>query len=180
MKFLTANGKGSPGSKAFQAAVESLYGIAYSIKMGLKFKKIGPLPKGYFDFKIPPLEGLWWQPGEFNISNKQPFEWQLMIMVPPFVSSKLFVSAKEVAKTKRPDVPYDGVRLEEFNEARVIQLTHIGPYDTESETIERLVNYARKYNLQFAGKHHEIYMSDPRRTKPENLKTVLRYPVGIN
>ncbi len=178
LHYISATGKGSPGSPEFQEAIRALYGVAYRIKMGLKFDKIVK-PVGYFDFKVPPLEGIWgWEDGSyFDASNKDNWEWQLMIMMPAFVSQNLFDQAVEQAKENHPDIPYDMVSLTRVAEGEAIQTTHIGPYKTEPRTVEKLVDYAKTHHYTIAGKHHEIYMGDPRRTSPEKLKTVLRYPV---
>ena len=177
MKFLTLEGKGSPESPGFLKAVQCLYGVAFSIKMDLKIGKLKP-PGGYFDYKVPPLEGLWWSAGQFDMSNKDAWQWRLMIMLPAFVSQPIFNEAIAQAKAKRPNLPYSKVELEEFEEGDAVQMTHIGPYAKEGHTIDKLVAYAEDHAEKISGRHHEIYISDPRRTKPEKLKTVLRYPVA--
>lgn len=179
MKFIVVGGKGSPESPLFQQAIQSLYGIAFGIKMGLKFGKLSPKPVAYFDFKVPPLEGLWWQ-GDgkvFNVHDRDNWQWQVMILMPPFVDDGLVEKARQQAAAKHPEVDYSSVKLEEFKEGKTIQTMHIGPYATEPQTIQRLMDYIQKNNYRVAGRHHEIYMADPRRTTPEKLKTVLRYPV---
>lgn len=179
MKYLVVNGRGAPGSPAFQQAIKSLYGIAFGIKMGLKFNKM-PKPKGYFDFKMPPLEGLWWQQGVINPASKEAFEWSLMIMMPNYVTKELLNQARLQVGSKHPLIPYSLVSLQEFEEGSAIQTVHVGSYATEDYDIERLQNYAKKYHYEIAGKHHEIYISNPRITKTQDLKTVLRYPVRLN
>ena len=178
MKFITFSGIGSPQSGGFQSAIQSLYGIAFTIKMGLKFGKLYR-PEGYHDFKVSPLEGLWWQDNGkmFDMDDKVNWRWQLMIMVPSFVDKGLINKARTQAETKHPDVPYSQVKLEEIEEGKSIQTTHVGPYSAQAGTVDKLMDYAKKHSYQITGKHHEIYMSDPRRTKPEKLKTVLRYAI---
>ena len=176
MRFLTIGGRGSPGSADFQQAVQSLYGLIYSLKMGLKFSKL-PRPKNYHEFKVPPLEGLWWQPGGTNLKNRATWRWRLMIMVPDYINDYLVDRARGQALAKHPDAHYHLVRLESFYEGFSIQATHIGAYADEVRTIKSLTDYAKNHGLQINGKHHEIYMGDPRRTKPEKLKTLIRYPV---
>ncbi|OGL34981.1 hypothetical protein A3F65_02225 [Candidatus Saccharibacteria bacterium RIFCSPHIGHO2_12_FULL_47_16b] len=176
MQFLSVSGKGAPTSEVFHKAIQSLYGLAFGLKMGLKFGKIDK-PTGYFDYKMPALEGLWWQSGGWDMASPEKWQWRLLIMQPPFVTEQLFDEAKTQAKQKHPEIPYDKVRLEDFEEGSSIQTLHVGPYDKEQATIERLMDYAKAAGYKIAGHHHEIYMGDPRRTKPERLKTVLRYHI---
>jgi hypothetical protein len=180
MHFLTVRGKGTPRSRAFRHGVQALYGVVYGIKMGLKFGKFGP-PAGYFDFKIAPLEGLWWHPEAQNpnemAAKLDEYEWRLLILVPAFVEQPLVDLAKQQAAEKHPETDYSQVTLERVDEGRAIQTTHLGPYAAEPVTVARLEAYARGHGLQITGKHHEIYMNDPRRTRPENIRTVLRYAV---
>lgn len=179
MKFITITGQGSPESTGFHEAIQALYGIAFTIKMGLKFNKL-EAPDEYYDFKVSPLEGLWWQNNGkfFDMNDKASWQWRLMIMVPDFVDNELVEKARVQAVSKHPDIPYHRVILEEFEEGKSIQTTHIGPYADEAVTVKKLLAYAKEHNYRIDGKHHEIYMGDPRRTKPEKLKTVIRYPVA--
>ena len=146
--------------------------------MGLKFGKL-PKPKGYFDYKVGALETLWWSTGTvFDIRNSKTLRWEAYLMVPPFVSKKLVEEARRQAEAKHPDVPYEKVSLKFVDEGRSVQTLHIGPYAKEQPTIDRLHRHIADHGLVIEGKHHEIYISDPRRTKPEKLKTVIRYAVN--
>lgn len=176
MNFLGFEGKGSPETKAFQDAVQSLYTMAFTLKMGMKFKKIAK-PRGYHDYKVPPLEGLWWMKGPFDLSKRNAFEWQLLILLPAFVTKTELNVSIEQARQKKPELPLNKVALVELDEGPSIQTLHVGPYSAEPETIAKLMEYAKEKRLTITGKHHEIYMSDPRRTPPQKLKTILRYPV---
>jgi hypothetical protein len=145
--------------------------------MGLKFGQI-PRPDGYFDYKVGALETLWWSTGKkLEIDNPRTLRWQAYLMVPWFVTSKLLKAARQAAKAKHPEVAYEAVSLETIREGHCVQALHVGPYDQELPTIERLQAYMAEHGLVANGKHHEIYMSDPRRTAPAKLKTVIRQPV---
>lgn len=176
VQVISVTGKGAPESKNFQQAIASLYGIAYGLKMGFKFGKLAK-PKGYFDFKVPPLEGLWWQDGGFDMKARAGWEWKVMILMPAFINGAAITAARQQALSKHPEIPYDDVKLENFNEGHAVQLTHMGPYAEEPKTIAKLMEYIKDKGFAVSGKHHEIYMNDPRRVKPEKIKTVLRYPV---
>lgn len=178
VKIIAVSGNEPPASKQYQTAIACLYGIDYTLKMGLKFGKL-PKPKGYFDYKVGGLETLWWSKKgtEIEISNPETLRWKAYLMVPQFVDQKLFTQATAMAKEKKPEIPYENASFEEIDEGRSIQMLNIGPYDKEMPTIEALHKYAKGHGFKISGKHHEIYISDPRRTKPEKLKTVIRYPV---
>lgn len=166
MKFLAVEGEGKPMEKDFQEAIQILYGLAYALKMGWKYFKL-KRPAGYFDFQVPPLETLWQ-----DLSH-----WRALIMVPAFMTDVDLTGAKEQAETKKPGLAWDKAKFEEWKEGEVIQTLHIGKYSEENETVQRLMNYAKEQGLKINGWHHEIYLSDPKRTIPEKLKTGLRYPI---
>jgi hypothetical protein len=176
MNFLTIVGKGNPKtSNDFQEAVEALYNVSYSIKMS---PKKGNIPKGYFEYVVPPLEGLWWIRGEeFNLNNKERFEWKLMIMQPEFVNEELVKSAIELSKKNKGISSIDKIKFESYEEGLSVQILHVGTYDSEKETIEKMKEFIKKNSLNENGLHHEIYLSDPRKTSPEKNKTILRQPV---
>lgn len=178
MNYIMIDGRGDPNtSKEFQSSIEALYGIAFTIRM---LPKKGIMPKGYFEYVVPPLEGIWdtIDGKEFNLNEKDKLKWTLMIMQPEFVTQQLFNEIKEQVKTKKGGEYIDKVRFREFEEGRCTQILHIGPYDDEPATVEKLEKYINEkgYRIIKSG-HHEIYLSDPRRSKPENLKTTLRYPI---
>lgn len=184
MNFIMVDGRGAPdphsGSESdvseFQRAVGALYGIAYSVKMS--YKK-GDEPKGYQNFKVAPLEGLWWMEDDTNFDMKRPKDWRwtVMIRMPDFVTSDIVARyAKELNDKKKTDA-YSTVRLEQYEEGDVVQLMHIGSYDSEGQNIIKMHEYAKDRGYALRGKHHELYYGDPRRTAPERLKTVLRQPI---
>jgi hypothetical protein len=139
-------------------------------------------PAGYFDYVVPPLEGLWWvADGGFSFEKRSNWQWTLMIRQPEFVTRDVLAWAARELSAKKPDLPVKKARLEEFEEGLCVQTMHVGPYSTEPETMAKIADFIRSHGLRDrvgrGGKHHEIYLSDPRRTKPEKLRTVLRHPV---
>jgi len=183
MPFILVNGKGNPNTSAFyQAAVEVLYGISYSIKMS---KKGNTLPVGYFDYVVPPLEGLWWfEDNYFDgtvIGRKDEFSWVMMIRQPEFVTPEVFEIAKASLSKKKPGIDTSIARLEDFTEGLCAQVMHIGSYDDEPSTVAVLEEFiaAQGYKTVMSGmrQHHEIYLGDPRKTAPEKLKTLIRHPI---
>lgn len=183
MGFIMADGQGDPNTSDFyKAAVEVLYGFSYAIKMS---KMSGSQPEGYFDFVVPPLEGLWWfDGGEFDgtvIGRKDEFHWTMMIRQPDFVTPEVYERAKAALSRKKPELDTSIARFEEFTEGLCAQVMHIGPYDDEPPTVAVLEQFiaASGYKTVMSGKrqHHEIYLGDPRKTAPEKLKTVIRHPI---
>lgn len=179
VKVIAVEGNEPPASEQFQRAIGSLYGVAYTLKMGLKFNKL-PQPEGYFDYKVGALEALWWSESgtTFDIHNPKTLRWKIYLMVPDFVSEGLLAEAKVQASEKHPETDYGLVRLETLDEGACVQALNVGPYDKEDPTIEKLHAYIREHHLVETGPHHEIYIGDPNRTAPEKLKTVIRYSVG--
>jgi hypothetical protein len=171
MQFLMVDGKGDPNtSQEYQQAIEVLYSLAYTLKFMLK-KRGGP------DFKVMPLEGLWWTEGEgFDAANKDAWLWTAMIRQPDFVTAAMIEEASAQAKAKRELPALARTRFESFDEGLSAQIMHIGPYADEGPTIERLHAFIHEQGFELSGKHHEIYLGDPRRAAPEKLKTVLRQP----
>ncbi|MDR0819582.1 MAG: GyrI-like domain-containing protein [Oscillospiraceae bacterium] len=177
MTFIMIDGEGDPNtSKAYQNAVATLYGLSYSIKMSKK--SVNP-PEGYFDFVVPPLEGLW----QNYVTDKNSFQWTSMIRQPEFVTQIVFEQAKETLAKKKPNLDLSLARLEVFTEGLCAQITHIGSYDDEPSTIAALDGFIRDsaYKLNFTEEycHHEIYLADPRKTVPEKLRTIIRHPVKV-
>lgn len=175
MIFLMIDGSKYPeeGSPEFQEAIGALYGMAYTLKFMLKGEGVQT------DFTVMPLEGLWWMQGNsgFDPDNKEGWRWTLMIAMPPHITEDEFKRAKAELKKKKDPPALGKVRLRKFSEGKAVQIMHIGSWSEEGPTIEKLHAYARENGLKIKGKHHEIYMSDPRRTAPEKLKTVVRQPV---
>jgi len=184
MVFIMVDGKGDPNtSAAYQNALEILYGLSYAIKMS---KKSGAQPEGYFEFVVPPLEGLWWgEDGYYdgaNVADKNKLHWTSMIRQPEFVTQDVFEKAKQALNKKKPALDLDSARLVSFAEGLCAQVMHTGPYDDEPATIKTLEAFIAQagYASDLSGgvrKHHEIYLGDPRKTAPEKLKTVIRHPI---
>lgn len=183
MTFIQVEGKGNPNtSQAYKNAMEILYGLSYGIKMS---KMSGEQPQGYFEYVVPPLEGLWWvEDTEFdgkNVTDKDKFCWISMIRQPEFVTEEVFAWAKENLKKKKPELDFSDVSLVTWTEGLCAQVMHTGPYDEEPETIEKLEQFIGEsgYVMDIGNGryHHEIYLGDPRKTKPERLRTVIRHPI---
>ena len=181
MTYLAVRGTGDPNEEggAYQAAIGVLYGLAYTIKMSKKGTRD---IAGYFDFVVPPLEGFWWQEGVAGVdyARKQDFQWISVIRVPEFVDDGVFAWACEEAARKK-GIDASGAELLRIDEGLCVQCMHLGPYDDEPATVELMHGFAARegYVPDFAdGRlHHEIYLSDARRTAPEKLKTVIRHPI---
>lgn len=181
MNFVSVCGRGDPNEPdgAYQRAIQILYGIAFTIKMSCKgAHKID----GYFSYVVPPLEGLWQQEGIFELDTfrKEDFQWRSMIRLPDFVEKKDFDWAVKEAEAKKK-TDFSAAEFFAYEEGLCVQCMHIGSYDDEPETIRRMDNFAREagYQIDVSGgrMHHEIYLSDPRRTNVERLRTVVRHPV---
>ncbi|MFP4250087.1 MAG: GyrI-like domain-containing protein [Armatimonadota bacterium] len=174
MNFVMIDGSGDPNTETwYQAAVEALYAVAYSIKYNVKERSED------LDFVMPPLEALWWVEGMENLSeaDRDSWQWTLMIMMPEPVDHEIYQRGHERACEKKCLVAAEMMRFEEYDEGLSAQILHVGPYDQEQPTIERLHAFIAEQGHRRRGRQHEIYLSDPRRTKPENLKTILRQPV---
>ena len=187
MTFIMVNGSGNPNNEEgeYQQAVELLYGLAYIIKMS---KRNGYEPEGYFDYVVPPLEGLWWLEDDnmdFTLKNK--YCWTSMIRQPEFVTKEVFKWACEELKRKKSKIDTSKAYLESFSEGLCVQIMHIGPFDDEPKSTKLIASYIGENSLKDAissaypdgriRRHHEIYLSDPRKTAPEKMKTILRHPV---
>lgn len=181
MNFIMADGKGDPNtSPMFNEVVSLLYGFAFTIKMSKNGKV---QPEGYFDFVVPPLEGLWWTDGsEFSLDDRENWRWTLMLRQPEFVNSGVFDWAGQTIERKKPEQQIGLARFESFDEGLCVQAMHKGAYAKEPETMEKINVFIAQSGLvdtvEDSGLHHEIYLSDPRRGKPENMRTVLRRAVA--
>lgn len=191
MTFLMVDGAGDPNEEGgeYSAAMEVLYGISWTIKMS---HKTGAQPAGFYEYKVPPLEGLWWIDGfRFDglaIQDKSKFKWISMIRQPEFVTPEVFEWAKNALVKKRGNIDFSHTHLARYDEGLCVQALHRGPYDDEPATIQAMINFVHEqgYVEDFSDahdpfpldrRHHEIYLGDPRKTKPENLRTVIRHPV---
>ncbi len=181
MNFIVVRGRGNPNEESgdYKQSINLLYGIAFTIKMS----KVGDhRMEGYFDYVVPPLEGLWWQEGIVGIDygRKEDFEWISMIRVPEFVTKEEFAWAIDEASEKK-STDFSKVEFLTYDEGLCVQCMHIGPYDDEPATIEAMDAFALEQgfspDMDGIRRHHEIYLSDARRCKPQNLKTVIRHPI---
>ena len=181
MNYIAVRGKGNPNEEGseYKQSIGLLYGIAFTIKMS---KKGSHQIDGYFDYVVPPLEGLWWQDDvrEIDYSRKEDFHFISMIRLPDFVTKRDFDWAIEEAAGKKKE-DFSKVEFFTYDEGLCVQCMHIGAYDDEPATVEMMHDFitARGYELDITDKrlHHEIYLSDARRVAPEKLKTVIRHPV---
>ena len=178
MKFFTIDGSGNPNSAPFKEHVEILYGLSYAIRM---MHKKGITPEGYFEYTVFPLEGYWDLDEEgrkLDYLDKDHLVYKLMIRQPAFVTEELFQYAVNTVRQKNPSANLEQVKFESITEGLCVQAMHIGSYDDEPQTFELMEQYCLENNLKRAEKtHREIYISDARKTPPENLKTVLRFKV---
>lgn len=171
-------GEGPGTSAGFAEAMQALYGIAYTLKFMLKKRKKNPIA-----YPVMALEGLWWvHGGKFVITKKDNWLYTMMIMQPDVITPDIFKAGLQELRRKRGDSPaLDRLRLESFDEGLCMQVMHIGPYATEPATIDRMQAFAAENGFRdcvgFGGKHHEIYLGDPRKANPARLKTVIRHPV---
>lgn len=181
MNFLMIDGKGDPNEEdgEYANAVKKLYTLAYTIRMS---NRNGKVIEDFFTFVVAPLEGFWWQEGIKGVdsSRKDKFSWQMMLRIPEFVSQEVLEWAQAEALSKKK-IDTDIVHLERITEGLVVQMLHVGPYDDESKTAESMHRFMEEkgYTLDVSDerKHHEIYLSDPRRSTLEKLKTILRHPI---
>ncbi len=170
-KYLTISGEGAPGGDVFNAQMAGLYGAAFTIKMTRKFAGKG-------DYKVSMLEGLWWGHGDdFFNEPRDTWCWKLLIRTPEFITAADLKQAKAALAAKGKPPEFKLVKLETIREGECVQMLHVGPYRDEPRTVEAMRTFAAGEGLAFAGTHHEIYLSDPRRVAPERLRTILRYPV---
>ena len=181
INIIAVRGEGDPNEEEgdYKESIGLLYGIAYTIKMSKMGKhKI----EGYFDYVVPPLEGFWWQDEIYGVdyTHKETFQWISLIRLPEFATKEIYQWAvKEATEKKQTD--FSKVEFLTYEEGLCVQCMHIGPYDDEPKTVQMMDQFTKEqgYKLDFeSGRyHHEIYLSDVRRCKPENLKTVIRHPI---
>jgi hypothetical protein len=172
MNFLMIDGHGDPNlSPAYQESVEALYTTAYSIKFRLK-------PQG-FEYSVPPLEGLWWMEdmSRFSLNVKDEWNWTMMIMQPAFITETDMEAARSEVLLKKGLASLHRLRFASYHEGLSAQILYLGAYSNEGPTIARMHEFIHANGYHPRGKHHEIYLGDPRRTTPEKLKTVIRQPI---
>lgn len=172
--YLMIDGMGDPNTSSdYQAALEALYGTAYTLKFHLK--KLGVEP----DFTVMPLEGLWWMddPGGFDVNDRDNWLWTTMIFQPPHVAQEHVEASAEQLRAKKNPPALSKLRFESYDEGSSVQIMYVGPYDQEGPAVEKIHSFIRESGHRPHMKHHEIYLSDPRRTAPEKLKTIIRQPM---
>ena len=173
MNFLMIDGAGNPNTaQEYKDAIEALYAVSYTLKFMVK-------KANDIDYVVMPLEGLWWtdEPDKFSMENKDIWKWTAMIMQPEYVTEELFNKAVEQVQVKKSLPSLSKIKFKSFNEGLSVQLMYIGPYSAEGPTVEKLHNFIKENGYELRGKHHEVYLSDPRKSAPEKLKTVIRQPV---
>jgi hypothetical protein len=170
--YLAISGQGAPGGDLFTASIGALYGAAFTIKMTRKFA-------GQQDYAVCKLEGLWWSESAANFAKlpKDQWLWKLLIRTPDTIKEDDLQQAVAVLLKRGKGQYVKRVRLESLAEGLCVQMLHVGPYDREGETVALMKAFAGNQQLGFSGKHHEIYLSDPRRVPPDRLKTIVRQPV---
>lgn len=176
--FIMIDGVGAPEGTQYQNAVGVLYALSYTIKMS---KIGGNMPNNYFEYVVPPLEGLWLDIPGTPGSTRSQWRWTSLIRLPAFVDPPFFNLALEQATAKKPELDFSTVRFETWQEGLCVQALHTGPFSEEPATLAKMTAFMQQENLLddtgFERRHHEIYLSDPRKTPPEKCKTVLRHPV---
>ena len=181
MNYIAVRGSGNPNEPggSYQQAIQILYAIAYTLKMSYKtdYKM-----EGFFEYVVPPLEGFWWQEDVAGVdySRKEDFRWISLIRLPDFVTERDFQWAAETA-SKKKGIDCSKAEFMTVAEGLCVQCMHLGPYDAEPATVAKMDAYLKEvgYRNDFSPKrlHHEIYLSDARKTPPEKLKTVIRHPI---
>jgi len=175
LAYLMIDGHGDPNTAAeYSEAVEALYAVSYAAKFAVK------RTPGGIDDGVMPLEGLWWTAdmSRFSADDKAAWDWTMMIMQPDLVTAEIVEQARATAARKKRLAAISRLRLERFAEGRAAQVMHVGAFATERPTIDRLHAFIADQGKELAGKHHEIYLSDPRRVAPERMKTIIRQPVA--
>lgn len=176
MQYLMLDGHGDPNtSPAYSEALKALYPVAYKLKFSSK-RTLGR------DYVVPPLEGLWWAENMDSYTSsrdKSQWDWTMMLMTPDWIDQQMVHTAIEEVSAKDSPLRLADIRWEALSEGRCAQTLHIGPYDDEGAVLAKLHHeFIPKNGLLMVGKHHEIYLNDPRRTAPEKLRTILRQPVS--
>jgi len=174
--YLMIDGHGDPNtSQEYKDAIEALFGVSYAVKFMVKKGSIG------IDYGVMPLEGLWYHDNMelFSQERKEEWKWTSVIMQPEFVHKKLIEEGIEQVKKKKDLPAITKIKFESIDEGLVAQIMHIGPYSEEKPTIEKLHNFIEENGYIKVGNHHEIYLSDPRKAAPKNLKTIIRQPIAL-
>jgi hypothetical protein len=172
--YLAIEGQGEPGGEVFASKVGALYAVAFTLKMTQKFA-------GLQDYAVCKLEAQWWAPDgspDFASVSKNKWCWKLLIRTPDFIGASELASAVEKLMDKGKEVMVKNVKIESLAEGDCVQMLHVGPYDKECESVQLMASFVKAKGCVIQGKHHEIYLSDPRRVPAAQLKTILRLPLG--
>lgn len=175
MNFIMIDGQGDPNTAPeYRQAVETLYAVAYTLKFMLKRENPD------VDYVVPPLEGLWWcdDMTQFSVEAKDKWQWTMMIMQPEFITSEMVQNAITQVREKKEAPALDRIRFEKYHEGKAAQIMHVGPYSAEGPTVAAVHEFIRQQGKELRGKHHEIYLNDPRKTSWSKMKTVIRQPMG--
>jgi len=169
--YITSSGISAPEHRLFLDALERLYTLAYAIKFGSKANEL--------DFVVPKMEGFWWVEGDvpFEETPREEWNWKIMFRMPDFIGKTDFESAISNLIDKEKISSDHGLVFEEIHEGLSAQMLHLGSYDNESESLSKLHGFIEKEGFEICGYHHEVYLSDPRKTAEEKLKTILRYAI---
>ncbi len=175
LKYLMIDGMGDPNTvPAFQVSIETLFSVAFTMKFSAKKAGVGP------EYTVPPLSGLWWCQGMegFDPDKRELWRWTLMMAQPPHIENEMVLSAVSQLAGKGKQGLWEQIRLETLHEGLSVQTLYIGPYCEEAPTIAAMHRFVMENGYSLRGRHHEIYLSDPRRSTPGKLKTILRHPVS--
>ena len=173
LSYLTIPGAGAPEGPAHVVATQALFSVAYAVRQ--RAKAAGLV------FTVPKLEGLWWVdgPGDPMLTPREEWQWRLLIRLPDAITAAEVAAGRDASTAKTPGLaPIEQVAFDRITEGACVQIMHVGPYAAEPETLTRLHAFIDAQGLRFAGRHHEISLSDPRRVSPDHMKTILRQPVG--
>jgi hypothetical protein len=170
---VVAAGAGPSESDDFLRAMEAMYGVAYGLKFMSKLRQVDPV-----DFTVMAVEGLWTPAsGTMEFGTQKQMDFTLLMLQPDHITADMVESVVADTRERRPNPALEDIRLQRWREGLAVQVMHVGPYADEGPTLERLEQFAADGGYRIRGRHHEIYLGDPRRAKPENLKTILRLPV---
>ena len=177
--FIMLDGAGDPNDKHFEESVQMLYSMAYTLKMS---KKAGHQPAGYFEYVMPPLEGLWWtDDGAFDFEERSGWKWTIMIRQPDFFNEESFERANRELLRRKPGLELGRIRFDTFAEGRCVQAMHHGPYSTEQLTMQRMKDFIEGSGLvdlvALGARHHEIYLKAAVKGDESSMRTILRHPV---
>lgn len=191
MNFIMVDGHGNPNDSngEYQNAIELLYTLSNIIKFSRLADSKKTNNEHFIDYKVAPLEGLWWlnDQSDMDFSQKSKYCWTSMIRQPDFITEEIFIQTKEEARKKKPNLEVSNARFVTFEEGLCVQCMHIGPYDAEPATIAKIDAFIKENGFSYdigsiqpdgsIRRHHEIYLNDPRKVNPANMKTILRHPV---